>query len=105
MANAGKAKGGNPKEAQHGEMPAGKAQPGEYLDEFDISDELKGDNALAGRDQRRAPSERHAQAGATGETDGLLESFEKTAKHDRAKPQEAKREGASEAEKRGGGMP
>lgn len=84
MANAGKAKGASPKRSQHGARGAGEVEPGDKLDAFDIADELKGDNALQGRDQRRAPSERHAQAGATGDTDELLESFRKLDKKERA---------------------
>lgn len=96
MAKSGSAKGANPKQSQHGAKPAGTAAPGETLDEFDIADEMKGDNDLQGRDQARAPSERHAQAGATGDTDDLIESFRKNDKKHRA---------ASEAEKRRGGVP
>lgn len=83
--------GGNPRRAQHGPLGAGKAVPGKTLDEFDLTDELKGNNALSGDDQRNAPSERQEQAGATGDTDALRESFNKTDKHYRAHADELKR--------------
>lgn len=92
MANSGKAKGANPGRSQHGARPAGKVGPGEELDSFDIANELKGDNALQGNDQGNVRSERHAQAGATGDTDELLESFKKTDKHYRAEADARKRE-------------
>lgn len=75
--------GSNPGRSQHGAKGAGKADDA-TLDEFDLADELKGDNALKGEDQLASPSQRQAQAGATGETDSLMESFKKTDKHYRA---------------------
>lgn len=77
--------GANPAPSQHGAKPAGTEAPGERLDSFDIADELKGDNSLQGEDQERHSSERHAQAGATGEVEtDLMENFKKTDKHYRA---------------------
>jgi hypothetical protein len=87
MANAGNSIGGRPGTAQHGAKGAGKVEPGERLDEFDIADELKGKNALQGEDQDRNLSERHAVPGATGDTDSIEESSRKLDKHHRAASQ------------------
>jgi hypothetical protein len=84
MANAGSSIGGRSGSAQHGAKGAGKLRPGETLDEFDIADELKGNNALQGEDQDKHRSERGAEPGATGDTDSLKESFRKLDKHHRA---------------------
>ena len=62
--------------AQHGAKGAGKGDP-ETVDEFDLAADLKGKNSLHGEDQLRNNNERQAQAEATGDTDGLMESFEK----------------------------
>ena len=91
MARPGNATGASPRQAQHGAKPAGETKPGERLDSFDISDELKGDNDLQANDQARTPSERHAQAGATGDTDELLESFKKIDKRYRSRADDLKR--------------
>src|SRR5690606_915183 len=52
--------------------------------EFDLAAELKGRNSLQGNDQGSTMNQRQAQAGATGRTDGLLESFAKLDKDVRA---------------------
>ncbi len=96
-----KAMGGNPT-GQQGGKTAGKEAPGERLDEFDLADELKGRNSLMARDARDGTSQRQAQAGATGETDGLIESFEKLDKTKRGgKPDSSDRddEPAGESDK------
>lgn len=83
MSNAGKSIGGRAN-AQHGAKGAGSAEPG-TLDEFDLASDLKGKNSLQGEDQRRHRSQREAAAEATGDTDGLMESFEKLDDEVRAK--------------------
>lgn len=77
MANAGKKMGGHPT-GQQGVKPAGKTAPGELPDEWDYADEIAGRNSLQGNDQENVHNQRQAQAGSTGETEGLIESFEKT---------------------------
>ena len=77
---------------QQGGKSAGTEAPGERLDEFDLADELKGRNSLMGQDARDGTSQRQAQAGATGETDGVIESFEKSDKTVRAERDKARRE-------------
>lgn len=84
MANAGKKMGNHPSGGQHGPKPGGKAAPGELPDEFTLADEIAGRNSLQGNDQENVHNERQAQAGATGETEGLIESFEKTQKQKEA---------------------
>lgn len=84
MANAGKKMGGHAT-GQQGVKPAGKTEPGELPDEFDYADEIAGRNSLQGNDQLNVHNERQAQAGATGETEGVIESFEKTEEHERRK--------------------
>jgi len=71
MTKADKAMGAHAR-GQHGAKGAGVDAPGERLDEFDIADEIKGMDRLHGR----SGSNRQAQADATGETEGLIESFE-----------------------------
>lgn len=83
MANAGKKMGGHPT-GQQGAKPAGKAAPGEYPDEFTFADDIQGRNSLQGNDQEKVHNERQAQAEATGDTEGVVESFEKTQKHQEA---------------------
>ncbi len=87
---------------QQGAKGAGENAPGTQLDEFDIADELKGKNALAGNDQANVSSQRHAQAGASGETDDLIESFRKTDREYRAAQQNARPEHAGEEAEPGG---
>ncbi|WP_417307817.1 hypothetical protein [Devosia sp.] len=70
--------------AQHGAKGAGKTKPGETLDEFDLASDLMGNNQLQADNQVDHVNERKAQAGATGETDGIIESFEKLDKDVRA---------------------
>lgn len=76
MAHAGKKMGAHPT-GQQGPKPGGKAEPGELPDEFDYADELQGRNKLQANDQLNVRNERQAQADATGETEGVVESFEK----------------------------
>ena len=82
MADAGHGMGGNAN-GQQGAKGAGETKPGELLDEFDIASDIKNTNRLHGEDQDRG-SQRQAQADAKGETDGLIESFEKLDKDVRA---------------------
>lgn len=85
MSRNARGSGPNPSVSQQGAKPVGSEAPGERLDSFDIADELKGDNSLQGEDQERHSSERHAQAGATGEVEtDLLENFKKIDKDYRA---------------------
>ena len=70
--------------AQHGAKGAGKSPVGEQLDEFDLASDIMGKNSLQADNQDDHVNERQAQAGATGETDSVIESFEKLDKHIRA---------------------
>ena len=92
MAKAGSSIGGRPGSAQHGAKGAGKTEPGEKLDEFDIADELKGHNALHGEDQDRNVNQRQAVPGESGNTDDLEESSRKLDKHYRAAVQNRRRQ-------------
>lgn len=83
MANAGKHMGGRAN-GQHGAKTAGVADPEAILDEFDIASDLKGRHSLQGGNGHGRVHERQAEAEGKGETDGLLESFEKLDKHVRA---------------------
>ncbi|MDB5621539.1 MAG: hypothetical protein JWR39_102 [Devosia sp.] len=61
------------------------AEPsGGNLDEFDIASDLQGRNQLQGDNQADRINQRQAQAEAKGDTDGLIESFEKMDKDVRA---------------------
>ncbi len=80
MANAGKKMGSHPT-GQQGAKPAGKTEPGKLTDEWDLADEIAGRNSLQGNDQENDHNERQAQAGSTGDTEGVIESFEKSQKH------------------------
>lgn len=71
MTRADRAMGGHGR-GQHGAKGAGVDAPGERLDEFDLAGGIKGMDRLHGA----GGNERHAQADATGETEGLIESFE-----------------------------
>jgi hypothetical protein len=82
MSRDGKFQGGG--QGQQGAIGAGKAEPGEYLDEFDLASDLKNNNRLTGNDQGSQHSQRQAVADGKGETDGLIESFEKLDKDVRA---------------------
>lgn len=84
--------GGNPGRGQHGAKGAGEVDPGSVLDETDLADELKGDNALSGEDQAQSPSQRHAVPGVRDEPWDILESFKKTDKDYRAKSEELDRD-------------
>ena len=83
MANASH-KMGNHTGAQHGAKGAGKAEPGEYLDEHDLASDIMGKNKLHGDNQNDHVNQRQAQAEAKSDTDDLLESFEKLDKDVRA---------------------
>jgi hypothetical protein len=83
MANASH-KMGNHTGAQHGAKGAGKDAPGTRLDEFDLASDIMGKNSLQADNQDDHVNQRQAQAGATGETDSVIESFEKLDKHIRA---------------------
>ena len=84
MANASH-KMGNHTGAQHGAKGAGKAAPGEYLDEHDLASDIMGKNKLHGDNHNEHVNQRQAQAEAKSDTDDLLESFEKLDKDVRAK--------------------
>lgn len=90
MANAGNKMGAG-STGQHGAKPAGETVD-ERLDEFDIADDIKGKNSLAGRDQGQRANQRQAQAMAKGGTDSLSESFDKLDKDKRAKEDLGKRQ-------------
>lgn len=78
MAQASKKSMGHHPTGQQGQKSAGKAEVGKYPDEFDYADEIHGRNSLQGNDQENVRNERQAQAGATGETEELIESFKNT---------------------------
>ena len=80
MANASSNMGNG----QQGARSAGKEQPGERLDEHDLASDLKNNNSLQGENQNDHFNQRQAQADELGETDGILESFEKLDKNVRA---------------------
>ncbi len=80
MANAGKKMGAHPT-GQQGAKPAGKVEPGALPDEFDYADDIHGRNSLRANNQQNVRNERQAQAGATGKTEGVVESFEKRRKN------------------------
>ncbi|WP_338608752.1 hypothetical protein V6617_02045 [Pelagibacterium nitratireducens] len=84
MANAGKKMGAGAT-GQHGAKPAGKTEPGELPDEFTYADEIHGRNSLQGNDQRNVRNQRQAQAGAKGQTEDVIESFEKSERHKKSK--------------------
>jgi hypothetical protein len=91
MTKADKAMGGHAR-GQHGAKGAGVDAPGERLDEFDLADEIKGMDRLHGA----GGSERQEQAGATGETEGLIESFENSDPRRRAEQHKATHHGKSQ---------
>lgn len=90
MANAGKKMGGHPT-GQQGPKPGGKVPPGDLPDEFDYADEIAGRNNMQGNDQENVHNERQAQAGATGKTEGVVESFEKSQEREEASRRAKKR--------------
>jgi hypothetical protein len=55
------------------------------INEADIASETMGRNSLQGKDQSSFRNERHAVADVKQDADDLVESFEKTEKHTRAK--------------------
>ena len=75
--NVGNSKGGR-------QGADGKGEPSGTLDEFDISSDLQGKNLLQGDNQNDIVNQRHAQAEEKGDTDGVIESFEKMDKDVRA---------------------
>ena len=66
-----------------GVAPNGEPSNGN-LDEFDIASDIQGRNKLQGDNQTDVVNQRHAQAEEKGDTDGLIESFEKMDKDVRA---------------------
>ena len=62
-----------PKGYQH----VGPEDPDLAFDEDDLAAEIKGKNSLQGADQSRVHNERHAGAGETTRTEGVIESFER----------------------------
>lgn len=79
-------------QGQHGNKPVGPDDGVEREDEFDLSTDIKGRNSLQGRDQENFRNQRQAQAEAKGETDDLMESFEKLDKDERARRDLGKRD-------------
>ncbi|HEY8577725.1 MAG TPA: hypothetical protein VIL88_15470 [Devosia sp.] len=80
MANASNSMGNG----QQGAKGAGTEEPGKRLDEHDLASDIKNNNSLQGENQNDHFNQRQAQADAKGETDGLIESFEKLDKDVRA---------------------
>jgi hypothetical protein len=88
MSRNGKFQGGS--NAQHGAKTAGV--PGNNaIDEFDLASDIKGNNRLMGNNQNSMHNERQSMAMERGETDGLIESFEKLDKDVRAERDLGKR--------------
>lgn len=79
MANASK-----PNSQTDGARGAIKAKSGNNPTELDLAGDLMGDNQLHGDDQSNVVNQRQAMPDAKGETDGLMESFEKLDKDVRA---------------------
>lgn len=79
------------RQGQHGAKGVGPDDGVERLDEFDLAADLKGRNSLHGDDQGNIHNQRQEQAGATGETEGLIESFENADKQVRARREAEKR--------------
>ncbi|MCD7059440.1 hypothetical protein [Pelagibacterium xiamenense] len=82
-ANAGKSMGKHAT-GQHGAKPAGPPRD-DRPDEFEYAQDIQGKNRLHGDDQHNVRNQRQAQADARGDTDDLLESFEKLDKDVRAR--------------------
>lgn len=93
MTKSGKAMGGKAN-GQHGAKTAGKGDV-ESFDESDIASLIKGRNSLQGINQGDLSSQRQAVADEKGETDGLIESFEKLDKDVRAERDLGKRRSSS----------
>jgi hypothetical protein len=74
-------------------VPRAPARPTRSFDEFDLSSDIKGRNSLQGADQSRRINQRQAQADAKGDTDDLIESFDKTDKDTRARHDLGKKRG------------
>jgi hypothetical protein len=70
--------------AQNGGKGAGQSKPGEILDEHDLASDIMGKNSLQADNQDDHVNQRQAQPEAKGETDGIIESFEKLDKDVRA---------------------
>jgi len=94
MADAGKSMG-HRANGQHGAKGAGSSDP-EAFDEFDLAADIKGNNRLHGQDQRDGSSQRQSMAEEKGETDGLIESFEKLDKDVRAERDLGKHKSSNE---------
>jgi hypothetical protein len=60
-----------------GHQTAGQAAP-DTLDEHVLAEDIAGKNRLHGNDQQKRHNERQAMAGETLQTEGVIESFEKT---------------------------
>jgi hypothetical protein len=77
MANAGRKMGGGGDPGPKGHQHVGPDDPDQSFAEDDLAGEIKGRNSLQGADQGRVHNERHAAAGATRRTEGVVESFER----------------------------
>ncbi len=84
MADAGK-KMHSPKAGPKGHQHISDEDPDEMLEQDDLADDIKGNNQLQGNDQLNVRNERHTQADATRDTEGVVESFEKQDPKARAK--------------------
>lgn len=81
MANASKHGMGVKGGVEHvGPTPADEA-----FDIDDLADEIHGRNKLQGNDQSNVHNERIRQAGETRRTEGVVESFEKSERHEASK--------------------
>jgi hypothetical protein len=61
------------------------------VDYDDLADDVQGRNSLQGNDQRSVRNQRQAVPGVKRETEGVIESFEKTEQHDQARRDAANR--------------
>ena len=64
---------------------AGKQQRARDVKENDLAQDRMGRNSLQGDDQASVRNQRHDQPDARQETDGVVESFEKLDKNERAR--------------------
>ena len=72
------------KDQAEGARGAIKSRSGDNPSELDLAADIMGDNSLQGDDQDNTVNQRRAVPDAKGETEGVLESFEKLDKDARA---------------------
>lgn len=70
--------------SKNGHQHVGETSP-EAFDQDDMASEMKGRNSLQGNDQRNVRNQREAVPDVKRETEGVVESFEKTEEHLRSR--------------------